>query len=230
MTPAEWLALIGVLLVWVVYRAGQWSERQGVIRGLEAELKMHGSWVGTAYSERDRGTWRDPDYMVYKLATVAVDNAIARGPGLFVNDGLTVTLVRYRQVVSHLNQLIDKTTDFQVAADIWRPPPSREEVRAAIQLIESVHIQGIGDASLAQPAGAHAYFRLVTEQLRLETGARLLPILWAITGLNFSFIEGWHEPVVRRTQQAGRLIAAAVRNAARVVSRPKLPPRPGPTD
>src|SRR5205814_1465672 len=87
-TPAEWLALIGVLLVWVVYRASQWSERDGVIRGLEAELNMHQGWVGGAYSEDDRGSW-DADYMVYKLSTVAIDNAIARGPGLFINRDLT---------------------------------------------------------------------------------------------------------------------------------------------
>ncbi len=151
----EWLAIIGLLVAWLVYRAGPWTERNGVIRGLEAELNMNGSWVGNAYSAQDRGSWPNPDYMVYKLATVAVDNAIARGPALFLNRDLTSALVRYRQVVSHLNQLIDKASDFQSNADLWRAHPSRELIASAIQLIESVHIQGIGDLTLAQPAAAH---------------------------------------------------------------------------
>jgi len=226
MTLGLWLAVVGVVIVWLVYRAGQWSERQGVLRGLAAELQMHGIWVGTAYSEKDRGTWPDPDYMVYKLATVAVDNAITRGPSLFLNNDLTVSLVRYRQVVSHLNQLIDKTTDFQVAADIWRTPSSRDEVKAAIQLIESVHIQGIGGMDLSQRAGAHAFFNLVTEQLHRETDPKVLPIMWAITGLNLSFFKGWREPLLRRGKQARRFAAGTLQSVARIVSRPKGSPQP----
>ena len=225
MTLGLWLAVGGVIIVWLVYRAGQWSERQGVLRGLEAELEMHGNWVGTAYSEKDRGRWREPDYMVYKLATVAVDNAIAKGPGLFLNNDLTVSLIRYRQVISHLNQLIDKTTNFQIAADIWRTPRPADEVRAAIQLIESVHIQGIGGMDLSQRAGAHAFFKLVNDQLRRETSAPAYSVIWALSGLNLSFVKGWSEPLLRRGQHAWRLTADFGRRIVKVVSRQKAPRR-----
>jgi len=117
------IALLALLVAWLVYRVDHWSERRGVIRGLEAELDMHGSWVGNQYCEKDRGSWPNPDYMVFKLSTVAVDNAIARGPSLFLNRDLSTSLIRYRQVVSHLNQLIDKQMAFQANPDLWAPNP-----------------------------------------------------------------------------------------------------------
>src|SRR5207249_1688527 len=137
--------------------------------------KMHEGWVGNAYGEDSRGSW-DADYMVYKLSTVAIDNGIARGPGLFLNRDLTVILVRYRQVVGHLNQLIDKATDFQVVAELWRNPRPPDQVKAAQQLVESVHIQGIGDASLQHKPAAHLFFKLVMEQVRLEKDSHILRI------------------------------------------------------
>jgi hypothetical protein len=225
-SPGLWLALFAVLVAWIVYRAGQWNERQGVIRGLEAELKMHGQWVGKPYGEKDRGSW-DPDYMVFKLSTVATDNAIARGPGLFLNSNLTVILVSYRQVVAHLNQIIDKTTDFQVVAELWRDPRPADQVTAAKQLVDSVHIQGIGDDSgLQQKPAAHFFFKQVLEQLRLENDSRALRVMWAITGLNLFVLRGWRAWLVSRLQTAWRLAVAGSRRVRRVASPPPAGPQP----
>ena len=228
MSPGLWLAFFAVLVAWIVYRAGQWNERQGVIRGLAAELKMHEQWVGKPYGETDRGSW-EPDYMVFKLSTVAIDNAIARGPGLFLNGNLTVILVSYRQVVSHLNQLIDKATDFQVVAELWRDPRPAEQVASAKQLVDSVHIQGIGDDSvLEQKPAAHFFFKQVMEQLRLENDSRALRVVWAITTLNLFSLRGWRVWLVARLQRAWRVAIATWRTITRVVSPRQAPPSAAP--
>jgi hypothetical protein len=204
-----WLPVIlGAAFVWLVYRAGQWNERQSIIHGLEAELALHGKWVGTPYTEDDRGSW-DANYMVFKLSTVAVDNAITRGPGLFLNPNLTVTLVSYRQVIGHLNQTIDKATDFQVAAELWRNPAPAEQVAAAKQLVDSVHIVGIGaDEGLQQKPAAHAFFTIVNTQLGLDQESRALAVLWVVFGINFSFVKGWPAWLGHHYQMAQHFAAA----------------------
>src|ERR1700737_3573611 len=188
LTISEKVALVGVAIIWVVYRIGQWNERRGVIRGLENELEMHGNWVGIPRGPRKRGPFTDPGYMVFKLATVAVDNAIARGPSLFLNRDLTPGLVRYRQVVSHLNQLIEMTINPQANAELWSTtPPPAALVQKAIQYVEAVHIDGIGDMA-SHPPAAHAFFRGVMDELDRERDSKVLPISGAATSLNFFFL------------------------------------------
>lgn len=207
-----WLPVIaGAAFVWLVYRAGQWTERQSVIHGLEAELRLHKRAVGTAYTKEDRGSW-DPDYMVFKLSTVAIDNAITRGPGLFLNPNLTVLLVSYRQVIGNLNQSIDKATDFQVVAELWRNPAPADQVAAAKQLVDSVHIVGIGDnEGLQQKPAAHAFFNMVNAQIRLEQSSRTLAVLWVVFGLNFTFVKGWPAWLAHQFQAARHFVAARLR-------------------
>jgi hypothetical protein len=218
-----WLPVIlGAAFVWLVYRAGQWNERQGVIRGLEAELDMHGRWVGTQYFEKDRGHW-DADYVVFKLSTVATDNAIVRGPGLFLNRDLTVALVSYRQVVGHVNQLIDKATDFQVVAELWRKPRAAEQAAAAQQLVESVHVAGIGNETLEQKPAAYVFFKMVMQQLRLEHDSGALALLWAVFGLNFSFVKGWAEWLAYRFHAARHFVATRWRTLRHTASTPEPP-------
>lgn len=178
------LALLALVAAWLIYRIDRWSERRGVIRGLEAELTMHGQWVGNPYGEKDRGSWPNPDYMVFKLATVAVDNAIARGPSLFLDRHLSTSLIMYRQVVSHLNQLIDKQMAFQANPDLWGPSPPAHLVKSAAQLTESVHIQGIGDGSLQHPPAAFVFYKQVSHHLDLERDSKVLPLIWLVIGLN----------------------------------------------
>ena len=163
-------ALLALVVAWLVYRIDRWSERRGVIRGLEAELDMHGAWVGNQYNESHRGTWPDPDYLVFKLVTVALDNAIARGPSLFLNRDLSITLVRYSQVVGHFNQLIDRLMAFQATPELWSPHPPAHMVAYAVGLIKSIHIGGIGDASMWQPASAYVFYMQVTNPFGAREG------------------------------------------------------------
>lgn len=179
------LALVALILAWLLYRLDRWRQRSGVLRGLNAELAMHGMWVGHPYSERDRGSWPDPDYLVYKLVTVATDDAITRGPGLFLNPLLSTALIAYRQVIGHFNQLIDKQMDFQGNVELYGLPRRQDLVDAAVQMTESIHIQGIGDASLEHPAAAFVFYNQVVTQLGLERDvAPTGVVLWFVSGLN----------------------------------------------
>lgn len=219
------MALLGVVIVWLVYRAGRWSERQGVIRALESELDMHKLWLRNPYSADAAGTWTSPDYMPFKLATVAVDNAIVRGPSLFLNPDLGISLVGYRQGASHFNQLIDRVMALQASPELWDPIPQPKFVSYVLTQIEAVHIRGIGDDQLV--IGAHALYLRVVAELEREKTSTVLPIIWIATGLNLFFLKGWREPLLRRGQQAWRATAGALRSVARVVSRPKVPAQPG---
>jgi hypothetical protein len=97
------LAVLGLVVAWLVYRADRWSERQGVLLALESELNMHRLWFRNPYGPETIGSWSEPDYMVFKASAVALDNAIVRGPSLFLNTGLPISLIGYRQVVSAFN-------------------------------------------------------------------------------------------------------------------------------
>jgi hypothetical protein len=187
------LALVGLLVAWLIYRFDRWSIRRGVLHGLEAELRVHGQWVGNAYGEGDRGRWPNPDYMVFKLVTVATDDAIARGPGLFLNRDLPIALVNYRQVVGHVNQLIDKQMDFQSNPELYGPNPPARLVAAAVQMTESIHIQGIGDATLQHRPAAFLFYAQVMDRLSREGDSKVLPLIWLATGLNLWFLKrvGW---------------------------------------
>ena len=178
------LALLALLLAWLLYRLDRWSQRSGVLRGLRVELDMHGRWVGNPYSETDRGSWPDPDYLVFKLVTVATDDAIARGPSLFLNPDLSAALINYRQVIGHFNQLIDKQMAFQANADLFSPQRPQYLVDAAVQMTESIHIQGIGDASLQHPPAAYLFYKQVVDLLDREHDAGMLAAIWFLTGRN----------------------------------------------
>lgn len=184
---SNWLAVLGVLVIWLVYRLGSAAERGGVIRGVDAELEMHRPWVGGGYSNAAQIIDRsDLTKMVYKLSTVAIDNAVARGPSLFLNRNLINELVAYRQVVGHLNQHIDAAMAFQASPDLWlkgRWTSSRQKELAVqmVDLTDSIHLFAIGDQRMGQ---AHAHFHLLCTQLRMEKDSKVLPLLWLVTGIN----------------------------------------------
>jgi len=201
MNWALWL-VVGAVAAWIGYRAGRWSERRGVLAELDAELLMHANLVGTPYGELDRGTWSDPDYVVYKLSTVAVDNAIVRGPALFLNKDLGPALVRYRQVISQLNQMIDRITNLQVAAVTGSKPRPPDQVKAAIQLLESVHLQGIGDHGTSKQAGAHVFHNFAQDELRREQDSIAVSAVWAVSGLNLSSLNVLLDLLVRPARRA----------------------------
>lgn len=160
-----------------------------MLEGLRNELSLHKAWVGTAYPGTMHGTWTDPSYLVHKLGTVAIDDAIVRGPGVLLNPQLGINLVVYRQVVGQFNQLIDEAMLFQANAELWRANPPQAITDRMIELIEAVHIAGIGDLT-AQKA-AHWYFTQTETELLRELNYRALPIVWAVTGLNLLFVSDW---------------------------------------
>ena len=178
------LGFAALLVAWLLYRLDRSTQRSGVLRGLEVELEMHGRWVSNPYNESDRGSWPDPDYLVFKLVTVATDDAIARGPSLFLSRDLSAALINYRQVIGHLNQLIDKQMDFQANPELYDPHRPQYLVDAAVQMTESIHIQGIGDASLQHPPAAYLFYEQLMDRLGRERDAPKLAAVWCVTGLN----------------------------------------------
>jgi hypothetical protein len=189
MDPGLWVALIAVVVAWLVFRIDRWDAREGLIRALETELAMHRLWVGSPYRADSVGTWPQPDYMVFKLATVAVDEGIVRGGSLFTNPGLVISLVGYRQAASNLTQLIDKAMYFQANPELWVKDPPDALVEYMVKLTEAIHIQGIGDDELR--VGAHAHYRQVLAELKRERESRLLPAVWFLSSLHPTFLGEW---------------------------------------
>jgi len=183
------LALLGILVVWAVFRLDRWGQRTAVLDGLRNELGLHKAWVGTAYPGTMHGTWTDPSYLVHKLGTVAIDDAIVRGPGVLLNPQLGINLVVYRQVVGQFNQLIEQAMLFQANAELWRANPPPAITARMIELIEAVHIAGIGD--LTAQKSAHWYFTQAEAELVRELNYRALAIVWAVTGVNLLFVSDW---------------------------------------
>jgi len=223
------LAVLGVVVAWLVYRADRWTERRGVIHALESELEMHRLWLRNPYSADAAGTWTSLDYMPFKLATVAVDNAIVRGPSLFLNPGLGISLVGYRQGASNLNQMIDRLMALQGNAELWVLNPPPELKRFVIAQIEAVHIRGIGDDELG--VGAHALYLRVRDELDREKKSNAPELaLWFVTGFSSLLPQSWRTWLGRRGEQARPLAFSGWRSIAGAVSPPKVPPQPGPSE
>jgi hypothetical protein len=188
LTPAEKVALLGALIVWVVYRADRWTQRRGLIDGVARELTLHKAWIGTPYPPSMKGSWTDPSHMPYKLWTVAVDDAIIRGPSLFLNRDLNSDLIVYRQIIGHYNQLVDQLMAFQASPLLWVPNAQQAGLEAhTITLIEAVHLLGIGD--VANSKAAHWAYLEVGDELGREQTTKILPIIWAIIGINLYFLK-----------------------------------------
>ncbi len=184
---SNWLPIAGVVVVWLVYRLGKVDERRGVLHGLREELRLHAAWVGNAYPPPAAIPiqWQDPTYMVNKVSTVGVDNAVARGPALFLNRDLLVALVGYRQVLSHFHQLIDSAMALQANAQMWTPNPPPHLLQQMTALTTAIHVMGIGTET---SGGAHQHFLHVTQALQAETDTKVLPIIWLFD---------WNQPISR---------------------------------
>jgi hypothetical protein len=183
------IALLGVVIAWIVYRSERWSTRDAILRSLRAEQTLHGAWVGTAYPGTKHGSWMDPSYLVHRLGTVALDEAIVRGPGIMFNPQLLPSLVLYRQVLTHFNQLIDQAMAFQATPELWQATPPKHLVDHMLELIEAVHIVGIGDSD--QQKAAHFFYKQAVEALEVEAADQVLAVAWAVTGFNLAFIKHW---------------------------------------
>lgn len=188
LSAGEKIALVGAAIVWVVYRADRWSQRRGLIDGIASELTLHKRWVGDPYPPAP-GNWHKT-HMPYKLGTVAIDDAIVRGPSLFLNRDLGSNLVIYRQLIGHYNQLVDALIAFQAAtSDLWLQNPPQHLLDRDIELITAVHLLGIGD--VANSKAAHWGYVEAVDELGREQTTKVLPVIWAITGFNFYFLKRW---------------------------------------
>jgi hypothetical protein len=187
---SNWVALLGLLIIWLVYRLGKADERRGVLRGLREELRLHALWVGNAYPPPAviPDDWKERTYMVNKLSTIAVETAVARGPALFLNRDLLTALVGYRQAISHLHQLIDSVMLLQANPELWRPAPSPQLLDRIMELTTAVHVYAIGTDN---SGAAHQHFRQLLQALQGEMDTRVLPVVWILTGLNFFRLKRW---------------------------------------
>ena len=80
--------LVALVAAWIAYRLQRGEEGEGVLRHWSQSLSCReyprGVWTA-GYSARWWGEPRDWHTVVYKLSTVATDNAIQVGPSLFIN-------------------------------------------------------------------------------------------------------------------------------------------------
>ena len=187
------LAVLGVGVVWIVYRLERWSTRAAVLEGLRNELSLHSLWVGKPYPLALHGSWKEKTYLVHRLGTVAIDDAIVRGPGILLNRQLGINLVIYRQVLTHFNQLIDQAMAFQARPELWVANPSKHMVDHMLELIEAVHLAGIGGDQDGDNKAAHWYFKHVETELEQEDKIRVMTVVWGVTAINFRFLRRWRE-------------------------------------
>ncbi|MFI5399231.1 MAG: hypothetical protein ACHQ9S_27185 [Candidatus Binatia bacterium] len=161
---------------WIVYRLQRDEEREGVLAALVAELQIHEDWVGRGgYTQWSDDWWHDMltgemDWhrTVFKLSTVATDNAIQVGPSLFINQSLVRALVQYRQRANQLNQLIDDVAAFRATPELWIPSANQKELRRQLGiLVQMVHMSGIAD-EVKFPYGANHSYHAVRRALRAE--------------------------------------------------------------
>jgi hypothetical protein len=189
LNAAEKVALLGAVIVWVVYRADRWSQRRGLITGVVSELTLHKRWVGDPYPPTHQGNWHKT-HMPYKLGTIAIDDAIVRGPSLFLNRNLSSDLVVYRQLIGHYNQLVNQLMAFQAATpDLWLQNPPQHLLNRVNELLAAVHFLGIGD--IANSKAAHWGYAEAGDELGREQTTKVLPVIWAITGFNLFFLKRW---------------------------------------
>ncbi len=175
------IAILAVAAGWLTYRLAQASVRDGVIRALRTELALHRFWTGNEWPEKQvakDGSWENPRYSVFKLSTVAIDNAITQGPSLFLSRELVGLVVRYRQMLQHLNQLIEKASALQVGlADGQATGFLIDRIR---RQTEAIHWEGIGDRNRR---AAHFYYYQTCEELKIETNVPVSFSIWFLTGV-----------------------------------------------
>jgi hypothetical protein len=189
------LALLGVLVVWAVYRLERWNVRRAVLEGLTYELSVHNRWVGEGKecAKDMTGNWKEKTYLVHRLGTLAIDDAIVRGPEILLNRQLRINLVVYRQVLTHFNQLIDQAMAFQAIPELWVAKPSPDIEKHMLQLIEAVHIAGIGASAEEENRAAHWFFMQVVPELEREAKLGAWARIWGVTGFDLRFLGRWLE-------------------------------------
>jgi hypothetical protein len=213
------IVAIGVVTAWWIYRLGQSSQRAGVIQALRKELGMHSNWFATEHPNEvvpNGQGWERLTYGIYRLSTVAVDNAITQGPGLFLSQELTTLLVGYRQMVHHFNQLNETASSLQIEVASGRP--SEYLIQRFLTQTQKVHWLGIGDRF---SHSAHYYFYETVQELMVETRAPFSWCVWFVAGLRiyaverFVYIRWWRANVQLRNWASKRWAVASAPSITR---------------
>jgi hypothetical protein len=167
--------VVGLLAAWLVYRLQRREEREGVLSALVAELQLQEDWVGRggypagSWKDRSAQWWGDAaDALVYKLSTVATDNAIQVGPSLFVNRDLVRALVHFRQRAHQVNQVIDDMAACRATPELWIQADERTttQLRTRLDMLAGmIHENAIGDKA---GDGANHHYHAVRDALRAE--------------------------------------------------------------
>jgi|GEM_PF-2669668 len=177
------IAIAAILIGWVIYRLNLWVQRKAILYSVAEELKLHGSWVNSEYSNGDIDpSWHQKGYVVFKLSTVAIDNAIAQGSGLFLNIEVIPHLTGYRQRVIQFNQLIDLSLTYQSNVDLWKKTTNVYVEKRMFELICQIHWYGISNRN--KPF-AYTYFNKVNTELNKELSSHIIPLIWLLFNINF---------------------------------------------
>ncbi|MFH1535511.1 MAG: hypothetical protein ABIC96_00345 [Patescibacteria group bacterium] len=177
------IAVTAIIITWFIYRFGIWSKRISVLNSIQKELELHKDWVNPEYTTNVSydPSWKDLGYVVFKISTVAIDNAITQGNDVLLNKDLLESLIGYRQRVVQFNQLIDEAINFQSNPELWDKPTKKLQNRM-LELTCQVHWYGIGDSK--QPL-THTYLKLTKQNLQKELDSKFIPLIWLITNINF---------------------------------------------
>lgn len=182
------IAIIALIVTWIVFRMTAWSKRQSTVKGVASELDLHKHWVGNEYTTAITfdPTWKFLNYVVFRISTVAIDNAIAQGDEVLLNKKLIERLVGYRQRAIQLNQLIDVAAQFQSNGELWKSNPTSSHKHRMHDLICQMHWYGIGDS---KGDSAYKHFKLLEVELLKESNSKFLPLIWFFTGINIFWIK-----------------------------------------
>lgn len=184
---SNWITILTIFAAWLIFRLGVSLERKSILDGLVKELDLHKNWMGNQYPDQIvpiGSSWNQLNYVVFQLSTVAIDNAIARGPHLFLNRQLMTELIGYRQMVNQFNQLIEVQQTFQANIELWDRSQARVNrlVRnRMLDLTGQIHWYGISDSS---KLFGYTYFQAVNKELIEENKSKIAPIIWAVTNIN----------------------------------------------
>lgn len=178
--------VITAIVAWVLYRIGIWNTRSNILKAIEAELDTGPQhWLRTDWPEsRTTELIADKDFIkriVFKIETIAIDSAIARGGNLFLNRNLIRALIAFKQSVSNFNQLVDSCNNFISNSEVWNNRKADIEKRA-LDLYVAIHIKGIGGSNDGHARTAYLSIR---KELTKELNSRMMPIIWLFTGINF---------------------------------------------
>lgn len=180
------IALIAAFLVaWTFYRLAKREERSIILESLTKELNLHSYWMNGQYftSIFSDPSWKDPKYIVFKLSTIAIDNAISKGALIFLNKDLVLDLTVYKQKVSQFNQLVDAAQQFQSNINLWQRKNINKKllVRMA-ELTGTIHWYGVGNSS--ESYSAHNAFMRVHLALEEEKNTKLFWFIWLLFAIN----------------------------------------------